>query len=137
MITKTFLSRNLKNIFNLSKKFTSGSRESRIAVGKRRLAKQNERSKIMEIKMKLKEIQAENVEFLHEKKYKTFLDDVCAKDKTLENARDQFPMFKKLYYVPLKEEDKVILSKFDQTTQKLINEGGRIQLYNVVKLSFI
>lgn len=137
MITKSFLSRNLKNVLNLSKKFTSSSKESRLAVAKRRLAKQNEKQKIMDIKMQLREIEAENVEYTHEKKYKTFLDNICAKDKDLENAKNKYPMIKKLYYVPLKEEDKKIVAKFDQITQKLINEGGRIQLYNVVKLLFI
>ena len=90
---------------------------------------EKERQKISDIKIQLKEELCEKIQDKYEKKYTNFLDQICKTDKQLETAKSMYPEVKNLYYIPLKEEDKTLLKFFDEVTQKLINEGGRIQLY--------
>ena len=114
---------------NIPHKLISNNRDQRIATGKKRLAKEKERQKISDIKIQLKEELCEKIQDKYEKKYTNFLDQICKTDKQLETAKSMYPEVKNLYYIPLKEEDKTLLKYFDEVTQKLINEGGRIQLY--------
>ena len=138
MFSKNLFSKVLKNyIFQSKKHFVSGDRDSRLAVLKRKGAKEAEKAKIRELELQNKLALAKKVEERFDTKYKTYLDKICETDKELANAKSKIPSKSILYYVPLKDEDTNFLNFFDESTNKLISEGGRITLYQCVFIIFL